>query len=70
MNYKIKLREEYIKLGQSLKAVGLVDSGLEAKLVINEGLVLVNNNIETQRGKKLYSGDIVEFDGNIIKIED
>lgn len=69
MNTSIKLREEFIKLGQALKAAGLVDSGVEAKLVINEGLVLVNGNIECQRGKKLYSGDIVEFDGNTINIE-
>lgn len=65
----IKLREEYIKLGQALKAVGLVESGLEAKIVINEGEVKVNGNTELQRGKKLVAGDIVEFDGNTIKIE-
>lgn len=69
MNTNIKLREDYIKLGQALKAAGLVDSGVEAKLVIQEELVLVNGNIETQRGKKLVAGDVVEFDGNIINIE-
>ena len=55
----IKLRDEYIKLGQALKAAGLVDSGVEAKIVINEGSVLVNGSVETQRGKKLRAGDIV-----------
>ena len=65
----IKLREDYIKLGQALKAAGLVESGLEAKIVINEGEVKVNGNTELQRGKKLVAGDIVEFDGNTIKIE-
>lgn len=65
----IKLREDYIKLGQALKATGLVESGLEAKIVINEGEVKVNGNTELQRGKKLVAGDIVEFDGNTIKIE-
>ncbi len=65
----IKLREDYIKLGQALKATGLVESGLEAKIVINEGQVKVNGNTELQRGKKLVAGDIVEFDGNTIKIE-
>lgn len=65
----IKLREDYIKLGQALKAAGCVDSGVEAKLVIQNELVLVNGNIEIQRGKKLVAGDVVEFDGNIIKIE-
>ena len=65
----IKLKEEYIKLGQALKAAGLVDSGVEAKFVIQDGLVLVNGNVELQRGKKLVNGDIVEFEGNQIKIE-
>lgn len=65
----IKLKEDYIKLGQALKAAGLVDSGVEAKFVIQDGLVLVNGNVELQRGKKLVNGDIVEFEGNQIKIE-
>ncbi|MBR6149600.1 MAG: RNA-binding S4 domain-containing protein [Lachnospiraceae bacterium] len=65
----IKLRDDYIKLGQALKAAGLVESGVDAKYVINEGLVKVNGSVEIQRGKKLYSGDIVEFDNNTIKIE-
>jgi len=47
----------------------LVDSGVEAKFVIQDGLVLVNGNVELQRGKKLIDGDIVEFEGNQIKIE-
>lgn len=64
----IKLREEYIKLGQALKAAGLVGSGVEAKEVILEGLVKVNGSVELQRGKKLYKGDIVNFDGEEIKI--
>lgn len=65
----IKLKEDYIKLGQALKAAGLVDSGVEAKFVIQDGFVLVNGNVELQRGKKLIDGDIVEFEGNQIKIE-
>lgn len=65
----IKLRDEYIKLGQALKAAGLVDSGVEAKIVINEGNVLVNGSVETQRGKKLRAGDIVNYNGEEIKIE-
>ena len=64
----IKLRDEFIKLGQALKAVGYVESGVEAKDVIQEGLVLVNGEIDTRRGRKLYDGDIVEFDGQEIKI--
>ena len=65
----IKLREEFIKLGQALKAVGFVESGVEAKDVIQNGLVLVNGEIDTRRGRKLYDGDIVVFDGEEIKIE-
>ena len=65
----IHLREDYIKLGQALKAVGLVESGVDAKFVIQDGLVKVNGQIETQRGKKLIAGDVVEFDGETIKIE-
>lgn len=65
----IKLREEYIKLGQALKAAGLVGSGVEAKEVIIEGLVKVNGQVEIQRGKKLHAGDVVSFDGEEIKIE-
>lgn len=66
----IKLREDFIKLGQALKAAGLVESGVDAKFVIQDGLVKVNGVIETQRGKKLVAGDIVEFDGEEIKIEE
>ncbi|MGN0465299.1 MAG: RNA-binding S4 domain-containing protein [Lachnospiraceae bacterium] len=65
----IKLRDEFIKLGQALKAVGLVESGSEAKEVIVEGFVKVNGEVCTQRGKKLYENDIVEFEGATIKIE-
>ena len=66
----IKLREEYIKLGQTLKAAGLVESGVEAKDVIVDGLVEVNGEVDTRRGRKLYAGDVVTFDGEEIKIED
>lgn len=64
----IKLREEYIKLGQALKAASLVNSGVEAKIVIQDGEVKVNGQTETQRGKKLYDGDEVSFQGETIKI--
>ena len=65
----IKLRDEYIKLGQALKAGSLVGSGVEAKLVIQDGFVRVNGEICTQKKKKLYDGDMVEFDNQTIKIE-
>ena len=65
----IKLRDEYIKLGQALKAAGLVGSGVDAKYVIEDGLVSVNGQVEVQRGKKLRAGDVVAYDGKTIKIE-
>ncbi|MCI6432323.1 MAG: RNA-binding S4 domain-containing protein [Oliverpabstia sp.] len=64
----IKLRDEFIKLGQALKAANLVEDGVEAKLVIQDGLVKVNNEVDTRRGRKLYDGDIVSFEGQEIKI--
>ncbi len=64
----LKLRDEYIKLGQALKAAGLVESGVDAKFAVQDGLVQVNGHVETQRGKKLVAGDIVEYDGEKIKI--
>ena len=65
----IELREDFIKLGQALKAAGLVDNGAEAKFEILEGNVLVNGTKELQRGKKLYIGDIIEFNGEIVEIK-
>ena len=64
----IKLRDDYIKLGQALKAAGLVDSGVEAKFAVQDGLVKVNGKVELQRGKKLIDGAIVEYDGKSIRI--
>jgi ribosome-associated protein len=65
----IKLRDEYIKLGQALKAGNLVGDGVEAKFVIQDGLVKVNNEVDTRRGRKLYDGDTVQYNGQEIKIE-
>lgn len=64
----IKLKDDYIKLGQALKAAGLAGSGVDAKFAIQDGLVKVNGETEYQRGKKLYDGDTVEYDGETIKI--
>ncbi len=64
----IVLREDYIKLGQALKAAGFVESGVEAKEVILDGLVKVNGKVELQRGKKLHDKDTVEYNNEIITI--
>jgi ribosome-associated protein len=63
------LKEEYIKLGQALKAAGLVDSGVEAKIVITGGEVKVNGEVDERRGRKLYDGDMVEYRGESIQIK-
>ena len=64
----IKLRDEFIKLGQALKAANLVEDGVEAKYVIQDGEVLVNGEVDTRRGRKLYDGDVISFHGEEIKI--
>ena len=65
----IRLRDEYIKLGQAMKLAGLVDSGLEAKEVIQAGKVLVNGEVDTRRGKKLVPGDTFSYQGKEITVE-
>lgn len=64
----IKLRDEFIKLGQALKAANLVEDGVEAKYVIQDGEVLINGEVDTRRGRKLYDGDVISFHGEEIKI--
>lgn len=64
----ITIKDDFIKLGQALKLAGVAESGVDAKFMIQDGFVKVNGEKEFQRGKKLYEGDIVEFDGNQIKI--
>lgn len=64
----IKLRGEYIKLGQALKAAGFVEEGVDAKYAVIDGEVMVNGQTCTMRGKKLIAGDEVSFRGQRIKI--
>lgn len=65
----IRIKDDFIKLGQALKLAGIVDSGLEAKIEIQEGNVKVNGETRFERGKKVYPGDIIEFVGKQIKVE-
>ena len=65
----VKLRDEYIKLGQALKVSGVAASGVDAKIMIQSGQVKVNGQTEYQRGKKLRAGDVVEYNGETIRIE-
>ena len=66
---KIRENDDYIKLGQALKKAGLEGSGSDAKEDILSGRVKVNGETEERRGRKLYDGDIIEFDGEKVKIE-
>ena len=66
---EIEIRDEYIKLGQAMKLAWLVSSGIEAKVVIQEGQVKVNGEVDTRRGKKLYSGDNFEFNGELVTVK-
>ena len=64
----IRIRDEFIKLGQAMKLAGLVEEGAEAKAVIQDGRVKVNGETDTRRGRKLYDGDVVTFENHEIKI--
>lgn len=57
---EFKIKDEYIKLGQLLKAAGIADTGLDAKDMILSGEIFVNGNPEQRRGRKLYPGDKVQ----------
>ncbi len=65
---EIKIRDDFIKLGQALKLAGLVDSGVDAKYVIQEGHVKVNGETEYQRGKKLHPGDVFSYHGQDVRV--
>lgn len=65
---KIKIETEFIKLEQLMKYASMVQTGGEAKMLINQELVLVNGEICTQRGKKIRTGDQVEFDGETYEV--
>ena len=63
------IKDEHIRLGQALKTAGLAESGVDAKYAVLDGLVKVNGSVELQRGKKLFPGDTVEYQGKLLKIE-
>jgi len=65
---QVAVRDEVIRLGQFLKLAGVVDTGGEAKLRIQEGEAKVNGEVETRRGRQLVPGDLVEFAGEILEI--
>ena len=65
----IKIKDDFIKLGQLIKLAGLVDSGVEAKYAIQNSLVYVNGEMDTRRGKKIVPGDVIKFNNEEIKVE-
>lgn len=66
---KVYIKDEFIKLGQALKLAGLVESGVDAKIAVQDGKVLLNGIVETQRGKKCVPGDVISYDGREFVIE-
>jgi ribosome-associated protein len=66
---EVIIKDEHIKLGQALKLAGLVESGVDAKFTVQDGLVSVNGTICTMRGKKLVDGDVVAYDGETFVIK-
>lgn len=64
----ITIKDEFIKLGQAMKLAGLVSNGVDAKFIIQDGKVKLNGEVETRRGKKVYNGDVIEFNGSQVKV--
>ena len=65
----IRIRDEFIKLGQAMKLAGLSEEGSDAKMAIQEGKVQVNGETETRRGRKLYAGDVFSYGGTDVRVE-
>ena len=65
---ELKIKDEFIKLGQALKLAGIASSGIEAKILIEDGLAVVNGETETRRGRKLRDGDTVSVRGNTFTV--
>ena len=64
----VEIREDSIRLGQFLKLVDLVDNGAEAKPLLMQGLVFVNGEMETRRGRQLAKGDVVTVGGGSVRV--
>jgi len=65
----IKIKDEFIKLGQAMKLANMVSSGVDAKFVITDGLVSVNGEVDVRRGRKLYPGDTFSYNGKTFTVE-
>lgn len=67
-SHEVPIRDESIRLGQFLKLASLIDSGADAKGVIADGLVTVNGEVETRRGRQLRPGDVVDIGGTSARV--
>jgi ribosome-associated protein len=65
---EVPIRDESIRLGQFLKLSDLVDSGADAKPLLMQGLVFVNGELETRRGRQLVKGDVVSLDEQAVRV--
>jgi ribosome-associated protein len=66
--HEVAIRDDMIRLGQFLKLADLVDSGADAKPVVQSGEVTVNGEVETRRGRQLHRGDVVAFAGEEARV--
>lgn len=64
----IRIVTEFIRLDSLIKLANLVGSGGQAKLIIQDGLVKINGEVCTMRGKKLYGGEVVDVDGEVLRV--
>ncbi len=60
---EVIIKDKFIKLCQAMKLTGAASSGLDAKILIQNGEVLVNDEVEFRRGRKLYKDDIFSYEG-------
>lgn len=65
---EIRIKDEFIKLGQVLKLAGIADSGVDAKFMIEDGMVTVNGETELRRGRKIYPGDVIELEQTQVRV--
>ena len=65
---EITIKDDFIKLGQALKLAGLAGSGVDAKFMIEDGIVSVNGEVELRRGRKVRPGDVIELEGHQVKV--
>ena len=64
----LNINDEFIRLGQAMKLAGLVSSGTDAKILIQEGRVKVDGEVDMRRGRKMYDGMVFEFENNTVRI--